>query len=449
MKMHSILASMALAAAVSVPASAKLDPTLQCRLGAYALSDGRSLAVTGYDGDAHDLRYALSSGEYGHLALGSKGNYVLRALKDEPYGSVSFSDCATGGVTFREAGNPARAGRRIPLPTTVTNFESNGTPLFGKLVMPPAGKAGAIVVWVEGSNDDPSTDDADWQYVLPLKGIGVFVYDKRDTGRSQGEISADFYVRAADTVAALKEAQRLAPQVKSFGVFGGSQGGWVAPLTATLTPLDFVVVGYSLAEGVTAQDRDEVEEEVHAAGYGDDVVPKVREITDATTRIVKSGWKSGYKELAAVERKYSREPWFKAMTSENGYTGVMLKTPLDQIRIMGPKLDRHVSFNYDPQPVIASIRPRQLWVLGAADRTAPNMKTIEILRRIQAHRRDLDLAIYGHADHGIVETFERDGIARHRHPAGLPDLISRWILSDALPVADDDLTIMRSAGQAN
>ena len=431
------------AAAAATSAAATLDPDLQCRLGAYRLSDGRSVGVTGIEGGAHDLRYLLSSGEYGQLASVSGGDYQMRAPKGETYGSVSFAPCRLGGLVFREEGKAPLSGRKLPLIVTRTSFDSAGSRLFGKLVMPAYGKAAAIVVWVEGSNDDPSTDDVDWQFVLPLSGIGVFVYDKRGTGQSQGELSADFYIRAADTASAVKEARRLAPHVQRFGVFGGSQGGWVAPLTATLTPLDFVIVGYGLAEGVTAQDRDEVEEEVRAAGYGDDVIPKVREVTDDTTRIVKSGWQSGYEQLTSVEKKYSREPWFKAITNENGYTGVMLKTPVDQIRLMGPKLDKRVSFNYDPRPVIETIRPRQLWILGGADHTAPNARTVEILKDIQVRRRDIDLIVYPDADHGLTETFESRGVARHRYPAGLTGLIVSWISSNALPPPEGNFLIIR------
>lgn len=427
-----------------VPASAALDSDLQCHLGAYQLSDGRSVAITGFDGSPHDLRFLLSSGEYGRLVSTRAGSdYQMRSPTGEAYGSVSFMLCPRGELNFQELGKSALSGRKLPLAVTRTSFENAETRLAGKLVMPADGKASAIVVWVEGSNDDPSTDDVDWQFVLPLHGIGVFVYDKRGTGQSRGEVSADFYLRAADTAAAVREARRLAPGIQRFGVFGGSQGGWVAPLTATLTPLDFVVVGYGLAEGVTAQDRDEVEEEVRAAGFGEDVIPKVREITDVTTRIVKSGWQSGYRDLAAVEQKYSNEPWFKAITTENGYTGVMLKTPISKIRTMGPKLDKHVSFNYNPRPVIESIRSRQLWILGGADRTAPNARTIAILKDIQSRRHDLDLVVYVHADHGLTETFESRGVVRHRYPTRLTEVIANWISSNALPAAAGNPVIVR------
>lgn len=425
---------------VDVPPGAGLEPGVRCLLGAYALSDGRSLSVTGFEGHPHDLHYAISSGEYGHLAWQSEGHYALQV--SAPYGSAAFDRCGGGRMVFHENGKPDLTGRRIQLPETDVFFAGDGgTRLHGKLVMPLEGKADTIVVWLTGSNDDPVTDDEDLQYNLPLKGIGVFVFDKRGTGKSQGEVSADFYVRAADAAAAVAQARKLSAETRHFGVYGGSQGGWVAPLTATKTDLDFVIVGYGLAEGVTAQDRDEVEEQVRNAGFGDDVMPKVREITDATARIVKSEWQTGYAEFAAVKSKYEREPWYKAIAGENGYTAMLLQAPIDRIKVMGPALDKHVSFAYDPRPVIETIKPRQLWVLGGADRTAPNTRTIEILRDIRKKRHDLDLVIYKTADHGIAETFQFEGVERHRYPAGMNDMIVRWLSAKTLPDNGPDIQV--------
>ncbi len=263
------------AAAVPEGGIGPMDPGAHCHIGAYALRDGRSLAITGFDGTPRDLEYVLSSGEYGHLAPLSDSAYRLGIAPG--YGEIHFADC--NHAEFDEAGQPALAASRIALVETDTFFTSDGTRLHGKLVAPANAKA--IVVWIQGSDDDPATNDAEWQYLLPQHGIGVFVYDKRGAGQSGGELSADFDVRAADTAAATKEALRLAHADIPIGVFGGSQGGWIAPLTATKTKLDFVIVGFGLAEGVTAQDRDEIAGALRAAGYGDEVLAKAREITDA------------------------------------------------------------------------------------------------------------------------------------------------------------------------
>ncbi|HEY2444874.1 MAG TPA: alpha/beta fold hydrolase [Rhizomicrobium sp.] len=431
------------AAVLASQAHASLDKALKCRLGSYALSDGRTATIVGFDGTSHDLAYVLSSGEYGRLAWQPGNSY---ALGNGPlYGTADFSDCASGTVTLVEAGRPTVRGTHTPFRVTETFFDSAGTRLHGKLVLPASGKADSVVVWIQGSDDDPATDDEYWQYVLPLRSIGVFVYDKRGSGQSGGELSADFAVRAADTAAASREVRRLVPAARQVGVFGGSQGGWVAPLTATKARLDFVIVGYGLAEGVTAQDRDEVEDQVRQAGYGDDAIRKVREITAATATIVRSHWMRGWSKFAAIRRKYIREPWIGAI-KDTGYTGQLLRAPIAQARLMGPRLDKHVSFNYDPRPVIARIAPAQLWVLGGADHTAPNARTVQILERIQKRKSNLDLVIYNEADHGISESFTQNGIVRHRHPDSLSDLIARWIVARSLPAPDADLKILRGLG---
>ena len=434
-----------LAAAVSfssISSAAALDSTLRCRLGDYQLSDGRVLTVTGYEGGSNDLRYVLSSGEYGRMASTRSGAYRLG--NDPFYGSVDFSGCGKGLTTFYAAENPGVRGTKLHLNSVDTYFISQGTRLFGKLVLPASGKVHSIVVWIQGSDDDPATDDEFWQYVLPLRGVGVFVYDKRGSGRSGGELSADFYLRADDTAAAVLAARRLAPEVRRIGVFGGSQGGWIAPLTATKTKLDFVVVGYSLVEGVVAQDRYEVEDQLREAGYGDDVIRKSREITAATARIVRSHWTRGWKYFLAVQKKYSHEPWVGAI-KETGFTGIMLRTPIAQIQVMGPKLDKHVSFNYDPAPVVATIVPAQLWILGGSDHTTPSTRTVAILRNIQKRNRNLDLVIYRSADHGIVETFTTNGIVRHRFPNEYFDAIARWVRTGELPRPDADLELWPGA----
>jgi uncharacterized protein len=439
----SIAVFAAAVAATPVPenSTALMSPDAACHLGSYALSDGRMLAIVGYEGTPRDLEYVLSSGEFGHLAYLSPDHYRLGA---EPgYGAVTFTDCKGAVMSFAERDKPELDGMRAPLVMRDVMFPSHATQLHGKRVLPASGKPTAIVVWIQGSDDDPATNDAEWQFLLPAHGIGVFVYDKRASGLSGGELSADFYVRADDTAAAVNEARKLVPPGTPVGVFGGSQGGWIAPLTATRTSVDFVIVGYGLAEGVTAQDRDEVEEQLLEAGYGADVIAKARLLTDATTRIVKSGWQDGWDEFDTLKETYSSEPWFKIVSSVNGFTGAMLQAPTDKIRELGPKLDKHISFNYDPKPVIEHIVPRQLWILGGSDRTAPSARTIAIIKDIQTRKAALDLAVYADADHGIVESFATSGVSRHRHPEGYFDLIANWVKADALPTDTDNLAIFR------
>ncbi|PPJ44707.1 alpha/beta hydrolase, partial [Rhizobium sp. KAs_5_22] len=95
-----------------------------------------------------------------------------------------------------------------------------------------------------------------------------FVYDKRGTGGSSGKYTQNFHELSDDAGAALREALRVGgARVGRIGYLGGSQGGWVAPLAASKTPqAQFVEVGFGLADGVLAEDRDQVVLDLRAAG---------------------------------------------------------------------------------------------------------------------------------------------------------------------------------------
>src|SRR3546814_10283749 len=61
--------------------------------------------------------------------------------------------------------------------------------------------------------------------------------------------------------------------------------------------------------------------DLRKAGYGDDVLARAREVTDATASIVASRGLRGWEQLAAVRAKYSGEPWWPAIQGE--FTGMV------------------------------------------------------------------------------------------------------------------------------
>src|SRR3546814_749201 len=99
-----------------------------------------------------------------------------------------------------------------------------------------------------------------------------------------------------------------------MGFCGGSEAGGVPPLAASKTPqAQFVLVGYGMATGPLAEDRDQVMLDLRKAGYGDDVLARAREVTDATASIVASHGARGWEQLDAVRAKYAEQPWWQAM----------------------------------------------------------------------------------------------------------------------------------------
>ena len=106
----------------------------------------------------------------------------------------TFDPCRAGTMSLtRGTVEPAAHLRLVEKPTT---FTSDGIKLHGKLVLPPQGRAKALAMWIDGSNNNPSTDDAVWQYELARRGVAVFDYDKRGTGASASAPTSDFHARA-------------------------------------------------------------------------------------------------------------------------------------------------------------------------------------------------------------------------------------------------------------
>lgn len=415
----------------SVPLDAvpktRLDSDLRCLLGVYSLPAGRSVTITGIGGKPRALQYTLSSSQFGTLQETAKGSYEAGSLK------IRFGACGKGGLRLT-LGEITEQAVRLGLIEKETTFSSDGISLHGKLVLPPGGHATATAVWIEGSNNDPSTDDSVWQYELARRGIAAFVYDKRGTGTSAGAPSSDFHARARDSAAAVTEARRLAPGVRRVGVIGGSQGGWIAPLTATLVNLDFVVPAFAMAEGPIAQDRELVEQQVKQAGFDTPALNEASELTSITERIVRSNMREGFAELDSFKAKYADAAWLKSIQPRS-YTGLFLKFSTAELKANGVSLAQGLSFDYEPRPVIESIKPRQLWLLGGSDHQAPNAATQTILREIQLRRPDLAVVIFPRADHGLIERNKTTGGVATIYSARIFGVTSDWIKDRKLPTA--------------
>lgn len=378
-----------------------MPPELICHAGSYLMEDGRVMGVI--PRAENEFRYVFINGETGVLTLTDEGGW--RRERDDI--TVGFGDCDDASVSFSKGGN-VLAGELIPYSITETRFDGVDGERAGRLVLPADGEVKAIVVSVHGSERWSGRTGERLQVLMPAYGIGVFAYDKRGTGESEGKYTQDFHLLAGDATLAKAEALRLFGKEIDSGYWGGSQGGWVAPLAAYKEGADFVIAAYGMAEGALAEDREEVFQGLRDAGYGEDVIEKAAEITDATGRVMASGFKDGYAELSAVRKKYGKEPWFKEIEGE--FTGQFLDAPNIGLRIIGPFLDVGTSWDYEPRPVIESLTMPQLWILASGDRAAPNKNTIDIIRDIQKTNAELDMVIFPNTAHGMVTyTEDADG----------------------------------------
>ena len=266
-----------------------------------------------------------------------------------------------------------------------------------------------VVVLIHGAEPDSALTGYYLQHMLPAVGVGAFVFDKRGTGVSGGQYTQDFDLLADDDAAAVGEARRLAgDRLARIGFQAGSEGGWTAPLAASRTPVDFVIVCFGLAVDVMDEDQESIELQMREKGYSQEVIAKALKVGRAAEDLFASDFKEGFPEFDAVRAKYGKEPWFKDVRGD--FSWLILSHSDDELRAMAKDFDWHTPIYYDGMQTLRAGKTPQLWVVGGEDYDAPAAETSIRIKSLIADRLPFTLTYYPHAEHGMTlfET-EADG----------------------------------------
>ena len=157
-------------------------------------------------------------------------------------------------------------------------FGWQGIELAGSLHLPEAPGPFPAVVMLQGSG--PADREADGYFAeirsafLP-RGIATYAFDKPGCGSSTGDWRDYPILDRADQAISAVEAVRRDPRIDAarVGIWGQSQGGWMAQVIAAREPrLAFAIANSGPAIGVEAQDLYGCEHSMRAAGHsGDDI----------------------------------------------------------------------------------------------------------------------------------------------------------------------------------
>ncbi len=375
-------------------ASAGPDPA-HCGLGVYQLPDGGVVDVAPSAGNT--LRWRRFDGTTGALTPHDGVWSSTAGWTGKPDGLAVRFDCEHQSMQFGAA-----TARRIPLLVTESRFQADDVPLAGRLVLPPGRGRVPIVILVHGSENDSARDTYAMQRLLPARGVGVYVYDKRGTGESGGRYTQDFERLAADATQALRDARRLAGRrAGRVGYLGTSQGGWVAPLAARRAPVDFLIVAYGLAVSVIDEDIEVIELEMKLKGHGPVEIAKALEVAKAGHVVFESGFEQGFAHFAALRARYRQEPWYRDL--HGNFTHLLLGLEESQLADTARTYDWHTPFRYDPMPTLRALNTPQLWVLGADDLAAPSGETARRLAGLIDSGKPIVVAMFPGAEHGMTE----------------------------------------------
>jgi len=410
-----------------------------CHVGSYRLDDGTQVDIAPSAADT--LRWRRFDGTTGALHPQANDVWVsTRGWGASPDGiRVSFSGC--DAVSFAGV-----AGARINFDVREVSFTSHGTPLAGRLVMPTGTAQVTVVVLLHGSEPDSALEGYALQRMLPAQGLGVFVYDKRGTGRSGGTYTQDFSLLADDAVEAVASARALAgARLGRIGFQAGSEGGWIAPLAAARTRVDFAIVCFGLAVNPLEEDQESVDLQLSEKGYSRADIHRALEVAAAAERVFESDFSAGFAGLDRLRSEYGHAPWYKDLRGD--YAHIILAKSDAELRAMAPDFNWHTPWHYDSMAVLRASRTPQLWILGGEDFDAPSRETRRRLDGLIDAGHDYTVAFYPDAEHGMT-LFELDASGERisqRYAPGYFDLIRDFALHGRVSGAYGDAQLKAPA----
>lgn len=268
-------------------------------------------------------------------------------------------------------------------------FASHGVTLHGTVVAPPEGGSGAGIVMVHGSGPHNREDYRREAEAFAKAGIAVLIYDKRTAGYSM--FQRDYSLLADDALAAV-QTLRSQPGVDParVGLWGLSEGGWVAPLAASRSrDVAFVVT-------------------VGANG----IAPARQQAWATRNRLVRAGVDGSLLDMGASK----------------------------SVRLL-VAAGAFAEAEFDPVPVLERIHQPVLGLWGDLDRLTPPGEAMLIFRDTleRAGNRNYTLRAFAGAQHNLRLT--TDGFDRlDAFAPGYLDLVGSWAngVAERPPVATTD-----------
>jgi uncharacterized protein len=294
--------------------------------------------------------------------------------------------------------------RSIVEPVEELRIERDGFSLAASYS--PAGETALVALHGAGEGTRDYATYAHLHELLPPAGIGVVTFDRRGEGASTGDVSRGrFDLQVEDALAVMD-----ATGAERVGLWGFSQGGWIAPLAAaTSDEVAFVVLLASTGVTPSAQMMYAVERQLRLAGYGDDVVSRALELRRRFEDWVHTRAPEPDEELAAALWATLDEPWVGQLW--------LPPTLLDEegVRLWIEEMD------FDPRPVFARVRVPTLSFYGEADSWTPVQPSVEAWRA--ARGDDVEIVVVPGAEHDMTLP---DGSLATEYTSKLVDWLSSY-----------------------
>jgi dienelactone hydrolase len=377
------------------------QPNLEPLSGVYELPGRRFIYIQRWPGDPRKLGYTDEAGQLRALTYSSPNVFAAGpGLLNftPPQLQITFVPGHDGAIArlVRQKKNmrPETAARNTAYREQPSRFQNAGLAISGTLFLPPGAGVHPAIVLLHG------TGPADRYSVLPIAhflvthGIALLGYDKRGAGETPGDWrTTSLEDLAGDAAAAVRFlAGRKEIDAQRIGLFGASQGGWVAPLAASLSKqiaLVITVSGPGMSPAEVELQR--LTRELRSRGFGDgaidDAVALVKLADDVSRN--KARWEVFEQALHNAEG----EKWLRYTSLPSSPDSWLLEHW------------RRMPLDYDAASEIAMLHVPVLALFGDLDQTLLPDKNAEAWKEALAKggNRDSEVKIFRGANHMLLE----------------------------------------------
>lgn len=307
-------------------------------------------------------------------------------------------------------------------------FSNGNISLAGTLYLPRGGTPPhpAIVI-THGANEQTRKEGEFYARLFAKNGIAALAYDKRGSGLSGGDWeTATYQDLAGDALAAIRHLAAMNEiDGKQIGLWGVSEGGWVAPIAAAESgEAAFAIVVSTTAESPAEQVRYEVGERVKRAGFDEEIATRARDLYAYVSDFERTG--QGYEELSAQLRLASQEKWFDAAA----YLPDTLPTFEELTRERWYPAWR-INMDFDARAYWERVRCPVLLLLGGSDPKNDAVQAAAVIREalLKGDNADVTVRIFTRAEHGLMEWWLPGRLPPPRFPDDYPAMMVDWVFS--------------------
>ncbi len=307
-------------------------------------------------------------------------------------------------------------------------LEHGADHLGASLWQAPGAKSRSTIILIHGADDETRA----MGFLIPYfvsHGLNVVTYDQRGTGASTGDWRYTGPPSKAEDVIAILQKIRNDPAVDAhrIGIWGFSNGGWVAPIVATRFPLAFMILKSAPSETIAENVLYEVGQvlrEHHRFTPEQASQALAFERTMLRALQTNSNWNAAAEALNAAKK----QPWFPYMRIPPGMTAPPAPPMLVALQ---------AALIYDPTATLQRVRTPTLALFGALDKNLDSAGSAARFRKAfnRAGLKDLTIVTFPGAGHTLVRSttgYEDDPLMPERTAEGYPETIIHWLAARTL-----------------